>query len=195
MRHLLPFVFTVAIGISGGAIAAFVHAPIPWLLGSLLFTALLSGFDLPLVRLPSDLEKWMRIFIGVALGPSVANSIGSVAEATLLAVAGSVASVVLLVGLGTVFFQRWFRMSRGEAFLSALPGGLSFMMALADKLDVADKSSRPRIALIHTVRVVSLVLFISLIAILLGTDLQRESFAEWFQFDSTMEWQLSLIHI
>jgi len=177
------------VGICGGVIAVLLHAPIPWLLGSLLVTAIVTGSGLTLTRLPSALERWMRVLIGVALGPSVANSLSSVEASTAVAVTGSLVSVLLLTALGYVFFQRWLRMSRGEAFLSALPGGLSFMMALADRLQVADKSSRPRIALIHTVRVVSLVLFVSLIAILLGTDLQKGSFNEWFRFDITAEWQ------
>ncbi len=185
----MPFIVTLALGICGGAIAVLIHAPIPWLLGSLLCTALVTGFGFRLTKLPSNLEKWMRVLIGVALGPSVANSLGNVGITTLIAVSGSLLSVVFLVCLGYALFQRWLMMSRGEAFLSALPGGLSFMMALADKLEVADKSSRPRIALIHTVRVVSLVLFVSLIAFLLGTDLQKGSFFEWFRFDLSLQWQ------
>lgn len=185
----MAFVVALAVGICGGAIAVLLHAPIPWLLGSLLITAIVTGSGFTLARLPSVLEQWMRVLIGVALGPSVANSLSVVEASTAVPVVGSLVSVLFLVALGYVFFQRWLRMSRGEAFLSALPGGLSFMMALADRLQVADKSSRPRIALIHTVRVVSLVLFVSMIAILLGTDLQKGSFVEWFRFDITAEWQ------
>jgi len=189
VREELPLFITVCVGIAGGAIAALLHAPIPWLLGSLLFTAVIAGSGLSLRRLPSDLERWMRVLIGVALGPSVANSLSNIGVSTLVAAMGSLVSVLLLVSLGYLFFQRWLKMSRGEAFLSALPGGLSFMMALADKLQVADKSSRPRIALIHTVRVVSLVLFVSLIAILLGTELQKGAFTEWFSFELSLDWQ------
>jgi membrane AbrB-like protein len=185
----LPLVLTIFVGVFGGAIAALVQAPIPWLLGSLLTAAVVTGAGVALPRLPSVLEKWMRVLIGVALGPSVSNSLGSIGGSTFMAVCASLFSVLLLVGIGYVFFQRQLQMSRGESYLSALPGGLSFMMALADELRVADKSSRPRIALIHTVRVVSLVLFVSLIAILLGTDLQKASYWEWFRFDISLQWQ------
>lgn len=95
--------------------------------------------------------------------------------------------------MGYVFFQRRLAMSRGEAFLSALPGGLSFMMALADNLRLADSSSRPRVALIHTVRVVTLVMFISLIAIFLGTDLQKAGFLEWFVVGQSTPMQWSML--
>ena len=138
----MAFVVTLVVGFCGGAIAALLHAPIPWLLGSLLVTALLTAGGLTLVRLPSAHEQWMRVLIGVALGPSVANSLSGLEATTSVAVVGSLVSVLLLAALGYTFFQRWLHMSRGEAFLSALPGGLSFMMALADRLQVADKSSR-----------------------------------------------------
>ncbi|MEM7256252.1 MAG: AbrB family transcriptional regulator [Pseudomonadota bacterium] len=185
----MALVFTVVTGIAGGALATVLQAPIPWLLGSLLCTAALTSAGVHLKRLPGTLEKWMRVLVGVALGPSVANSLGNVGSSTLMAVLASLLSVVLLAAIGYGFFQRALGMSRGEAYLSALPGGLSFMMALADELHVADKSSRPRIALVHTVRVVSLVLFVSLIAMLLGTDLQKGSFWEWFAIAISLEWQ------
>lgn len=182
-------ILTLIAGLAGGILAIVVHAPIPWLLGSLLVTAVVSGSGIELKRLPGPLEKWMRVLVGVALGPSVANSLGSVGGSTLMAVLASLATVLMLASIGYRFFQRWLHMSRGEAYLSALPGGLSFMMALADELRVADQSSRPRIALVHTVRVVSLVLFVSLIAMLLGTDLQKSSYWAWFQFDIALQFQ------
>lgn len=185
----MPFILTIAIAATGGAIAVIVNAPIPWLLGSLLLTAISTGVGFRLQQLPVTLEKWMRVIVGVALGLPVAGSLGDLGSATLLAVGASLVSVLILAAVGFVFFQRWLNLSGGEAFLSALPGGLSFMMALADSLRLADSSSRPRVALIHTVRVVSLVLFISLIAILLGTDLQKGDFLGWFDYGQSAPWQ------
>ncbi len=185
----MPLIVTFVVGILGGVLATLIHAPIPWLLGSLLIVSLVTGCGVDLQRLPATLEKWMRVLIGVTLGPSVANSLEAVGSSTLIAVIASLATVLLLMIIGFNLFQRRLQMSRGEAFLSALPGGLSFMMALADELKVADKASRPRIALIHTVRVVSLVLFVSLIATMLGSDLQKGAFLEWFRLDLTLDWQ------
>lgn len=195
INRYLPLFTTIIVGASGAILATLLQAPIPWLLGSLLFTALATGSGISLKKIPVRIEKWMRVLIGVALGPSVADSLGGIGASTIVAASGSLGSVVLFVGTGYLFFQQWLKMSRGEAFLSALPGGLSFMMALADKLKLADKSSRPRIALIHTVRVVSLVLFVSFVAILLGTDLEKGSFIEWFHFKVSIQWITLLLVI
>ena len=131
----------------------------------------------------------MRVLIGTAVGPSVASSLLDLNASLLLAVLASLASVVVLVLAGTRLFQRHLQLSRGEAFLSALPGGLSFMIALADELKVADQSSRPRIALIHTVRVVAVVLFVSLLAAQLGSDITRPAFFDWFDLPVTTDLQ------
>ncbi len=184
---------TLVIAVIGGAAAAAIQAPIPWLLGSLLATALVTGCGVKLHKFASSLEQWMRVFIGVALGPSVANSIGAFSISTVLAVMASIASIVLLVASGSWFFKRFLAMTRGEAFLCSLPGGLSFMMALADDARVASEGSRPRIALVHTVRVVSLVLLVSLVAFFVGTDVQQAVFSDWFLAGLVPDWQLLLL--
>ncbi len=189
----MQLLLTIAIAAIGGAIAALLHAPIPWLLGSLLFTAVISGAGFKLQKLSSDIERWMRVLIGTALGSSVANSLGGFGVSTILSISASLVSVVIVVITGAWFFRRWLKMTRGEAFLCALPGGLSFMLALADDTRVATSGSRPRIALVHTVRVVSLVLFVSLIAFYLGTDKPQESFATWFTGGFALDPQLLIV--
>ncbi len=190
--HLIP---TIAIAGLGGTIAALVHAPIPWLLGSLVLTAVVTGLGVRLQQPSSSVENWMRVLVGTALGPSVANSLGSFGAPTVLSVIASIASILVLVFTGSWFFKRYLNMTRGEAFLCSLPGGLSFMMALASDARVATEGSRPRIALVHTVRVVSLVLFVSLIAFILGTEKPQESFADWFIDGLVLDWRLLLIFL
>lgn len=177
----------------GGAIAAMLNAPIPWLLGSLLLTAVLTGSGVALQKLSSPVERWMRVLIGTALGSSVAESLGGFGISTALSIIASVVSVVLVVVGGSWYFKRFLIMTRAEAFLCSLPGGLSFMLALADDKRVATPGSRPRIALVHTVRVVSLVLFISLIAFILGTEKPQESFVGWFTSGIVLDWQLLIL--
>lgn len=189
----LSLLTTVAVAGIGGAIAAMVHAPIPWLLGSLLFTAVLTACGFKLQKPSSTIERCMRVLIGTALGSSVANSLGDFGGPVILSIVASFASVIAVVIGGSWFFRRWIKMARGEAFLCALPGGLSFMLALADDARVATPGSRPRIALVHTVRVVALVLFISLIAFVLGTEKPQESFADWFTAGLLFDWQLLLV--
>lgn len=189
----MPLLPTIAIAVLGGAVAALLNAPIPWLLGSLLLTAVVTGCGIPLQKLSSPVEKWMRVLIGTAMGVSVAESLTEFAGSTALSIVASVVSVVVLVVAGSWFFKRFLTMTRAEAFLCSLPGGLSFMLALADDTRVTAPGSRPRIVLVHTVRVVSLVLFISLIAFFLGTERQQDSFAEWFTDGWVLDWQLLML--
>ena len=187
------FPLTAFVAVIGGAVAALLHAPIPWLLGSLLLTALVTGAGIRLQHIPSSVERWMRVLIGTALGSSVASSLGSFGLSTVLSVMASVVSIVALVIAGLWFFKRFIGVTRGEAFLCSLPGGLSFMLALADDARVATAGSRPRIALVHTVRVVSLVLFVSLIAFLIDTNQPEEAFSNWFAIGLHADWQLLIL--
>jgi len=109
----------------------------------------------------------MRVAIGVSLGPAVASSI-SLNSSDLPFAISSAFLVTLLTALGGMY---WFRaqtnLSGSSAFLSALPGGLSVFLGLSSNI-----SDRPQILLIHTIRVVIVVVFISLMARVIGIPVQ-----------------------
>lgn len=159
----LRYLFTVLTGVSGALLALLLKVPVPWLIGSLFFCAIVtrSGFHPP--PLPAVLERWMRVMIGVSLGPSVAASVQSTSDDLLFALAAAILATVVSVAAG----MRWFRhrtdLPRASAFLASMPGGLSMLMAMGEEID-----NRARVVLVHTVRVVIVVVSISLLARVLG---------------------------
>lgn len=169
---------TLLLGLLGALSAVFLHIPVPWLLGPLLLCTVVSACDVPL-QPPTGVEKILRVVIGVALGPSVANSLIGSAARLPIAIIGAALFTGLLVIIGSAWFRRRIGLSPPVAFLAALPGGLSFMLALAS--DIA--GSRPMIALIHTVRVSALVVFVSLLSSVIGTDLPTSTIASALDFE------------
>jgi membrane AbrB-like protein len=83
-------------------------------------------------------------------------------------------SVALLITTATVFAgMHWFEHSaqlpRPAAFMSALPGGLSMLLALA-----GDTSNRAEVLLVHAVRLVIVVVSLSVLARILGVPPQPD---------------------
>ncbi len=153
------------VGGLGGLVAFLLSLPIPWLVGSLL--AILCCRKWALVRTPPKVfSRWMRVVLGVALGFSVSKSIQSFNLSYLSLLLVTIAFVCFLTLVGFYFFRRLSGFTNVDAFMSSLPGGLTFLMSLSD--DLGDRF--PKIGLIHTVRMVFLILSFSLFAWFLGVD-------------------------
>jgi len=163
MNKILRLLLSVVLGICGSIVAVWLQLPIPWLLGSLFVCALALGIGLPLGHLPNTLERWMRVAIGVSLGPSVATSVTNSAGDLPFAITAAVVVTTLTVVMGTRWFESRTSLGRPSAFLTALPGGLSMLLAMA-----GDVGNRAQVLLAHTVRVVFVVVSISLLARVLG---------------------------
>ena len=155
----MGILLTFLIGILGGGIAFYFQLPLPWLLGSLLAVVLLkkASFVEPL---PKKFSRWMRVILGVALGGSVADSLSGFNSSLMVSVFSAIFFVSSITLFGFFYFRRLTGFSSLDSFMSALPGGLTFLMSMSENLG----SRFPKIALIHTTRMVMLVFTFSIFA-------------------------------
>lgn len=143
---------TIAVGAAGGLAFFLLNLPLPWVLGSLAASALVtqaSGFR---PALPAAWRSYAMVAIGTMLGagftPDVVARSGtwvvSLLAMTLLSFAfGFFAYAV---------FRRWGDMNRETALFAAMPGGLSVVTMLAEQY----KTEVNRVVLCHTARLVVL---------------------------------------
>jgi len=121
---------TLAAAVAGGWATAQIGVPAGWLSGAMAATALLTsmgrGAQLgPLLRLAA------LAFAGMALGSAVTpNMLGAFGRYPASLIAMSV-SLAVGVALCTAFMQRIGGWSRATALFSAIPGALSYVLALA----------------------------------------------------------------
>jgi membrane AbrB-like protein len=141
-----------AVGVSGSLAFLYLRLPLPWFLGSLTFCLVASVLNAPIAR-PKVLSTSMRAVLGVAVGtaftPSLlANVGGMVGSLSLL-----LPFMILIMLVGTVFFERYARFNRPTAFFCAVPGGLTDMVTMA-----ADAGADARaVTLIQATRIVMIV--------------------------------------
>jgi len=181
-------VLTIAVGVAGVITFALLNLPIPWLLGSMFACALAAKLALPQASVPNLLERWMRVAIGVSLGPAVASSISHNSDDLPFAISSAVVVTLVTALSGMYWFRIQTNLTRSSAFLSALPGGLSVFLALAD-----DRGNRAQILLAHTVRVVIVVVFISLLARVLGiadvASAATQAFGQLHILVASLQWR------
>jgi len=155
----MNIIITLLIATLGGAIAHRLGLPIPWLLGSLLIVFFCK--KLPIIKAPPKaFSRWVRVFLGVAIGASVGNTASNIEPSAVTTLVLSVVFVLTVTFFGVYYFKRLNNFTTLDSFMSALPGGLTFLFSLSDNLG----HRFPKIALIHTVRMVTLILTFSIFA-------------------------------
>ncbi|MGR3271845.1 AbrB family transcriptional regulator [Thalassococcus profundi] len=115
-------------GGAGGALAAKLSVPMPWMLGSLLVTALVVAFagetGLRGYTFPQGLRNGFIAMIGVMIGTQVTPELARALVTLPLTVAALLVFVLIAHAGNYLIFHRLGGLDRATAFYSATPGGL-----------------------------------------------------------------------
>ena len=138
LRTLLPdwprcrrFATALIVGAIGGALFKYLTAPIPWMLGSMCFTATLA-----FLRVPFEIPKLLRtaslmmvgLLLGSAFTPDILDRIGVWAGAVAL----NIVYLLCVVTTGTVYFRKVAGLDPASAYFASTPGGLVQMPFMAE---------------------------------------------------------------
>jgi len=158
---------TLAIG-TGGAIAAWaVSVPAAFLIGPAIGVTLAS-----VAGMRMGISNWLRDICMVALGLGVGAGFTAEASAAIfrwpLAFAALTGMLILTLLIARTVLERGFGFDRRSAVLAAVPGHLSLVLGIAagSGLDVG------RIALVQTIRLLSLSVVVPFAALGLGYRMQ-----------------------
>ena len=163
---MIKILYTFLIATIGGVIAYYLSLPIPWMLGSLISVAATQYLNIELAPPHKSFSRWVRVVIGVTIGASVADSLNQLSASIFSTIVIALIYVLLITVFGYWFFKRIKGFQRVDSFMSSLPGGLSFLIVLAG--DLGDRF--PKIALIHSIRLVTIVFSFSILAMFMGAE-------------------------
>ncbi|WP_208997491.1 AbrB family transcriptional regulator [Pannonibacter phragmitetus] len=153
LRRIL---FGSLLGAAGGILFWLAHMPLPWMLGSMLFTMVASIFGAPILP-PGRIRPALVAVIGVLLGsgftPALMGQLGDwVISLGLLALYLAISGV-----LAVPFYMKVGGFDRITAFCSGMPGGLMEMVSLGKDLGGDER----KIILAHAARIVVTISLIS----------------------------------
>lgn len=131
-RRWLTLAGTIAIAAAGGGLATLAGMPASWLSGSMIAVTIASLAGLN-TRPPVRLIEVVFLLIGAALGSGVTPELVRGVLAWPLSLAGLVVAIVACVVGVRAFLMRVAGWDRQTAFFSALPGALSYVLALASE--------------------------------------------------------------
>jgi hypothetical protein len=121
---------TIAIAALGGGVATLAGLPASWLSGAMITVtiATFAGLD---TRLPVRLADVLFLLIGIALGSGVTPALVRGIAAWPISLAGLVLTVAACIVAVQLFLMRFAGWDRETAFYAAIPGALSYVLALA----------------------------------------------------------------
>ncbi|MES1927077.1 AbrB family transcriptional regulator [Salinisphaera sp. T31B1] len=188
LRRSLPgFVTAIASALVGGGLFAVVGLPMPWLLGSIVGTAIATMGGLP-VRVPSVLRDLVLVILGLMIGATLDPAVlGHLAQWPV-----SLIGVILYVAVATTGQYQFLRRVGGydapTAYFSAAPGGFMAMTVIGGSFGGQERT----IALMHAVRVV-LVVFIIVMGYHLIVGSSGANTAEYVALGSISPYDLATL--
>lgn len=151
------------LGAAGGALAQWLHVPLPWMVGPMAAMALARIGRAPVRELPGGRSAG-QLVIGVALGLYFTPAVGRevLASGGWMVLLGFAA-----LGIGYACARVLSRLSGidpGTAFFASVPGGASEMAVLAERYG----ASVPHVAVAHSLRILLVVVLVPGALTLLG---------------------------
>lgn len=149
MRRL---VLAFLVATAAGVLFTILHLPLPWMLGPLFLSLLLSTAGRPLES-PDFLVFPARALVGVGIGASFTPELLSKGGGALFSIAMMIPYSIFITVAGVWFLSRVAKFDRATAFFSAAPGGLSDMMFFA----MDSGANLRKVTLVQTARVLMIV--------------------------------------
>lgn len=143
---------SLAIAAGGGGLAHVAGLPAAWLAGA---TIAVSAAAIAGVRvgMPSRVRDVVFVVLGVSMGTAVTPQSLERAIHWPISLAILAVFVAAVVGAGFLYFRRVSGWDRESAFFAAIPGALSYVLALA----VTSRADLPKVATAQSIRVFALV--------------------------------------
>ena len=143
---------SIGMAVAAGLTFQLASLPLPWLLGPLTLSLLLTVRGHPPVQ-PVGLVHPLRSLLGVAVGSSFTPALLDKAGGTAISLVLMLPFAAAITFLGFLFLYRCARFDRATAFFAAAPGGLSDMVLYAKD---AGADTR-RVTLVQAARVITIV--------------------------------------
>jgi len=138
LKRFLPIITSLFIAFCGVMVLRFFHAPMPWLLGSILAIIVAGRFPaLPLAS-PKQFSAPSRAILGITIGSAFKPEILQYLVDFLSSLVLIFPFVIIITVCGMWYYAKVLKFDTYTAYFSAMPGGLLEMTSLAEafKLDL-----------------------------------------------------------
>ena len=155
---------TLAIGAVGGGILTLLDVPASWLCGSMVAVSFAS-----LTGVSGPIPRWLRaiafLLLGVSMGASVTPDIIENVSKWPVSITALILIQPVVIGLVWLYLHRIVGWTSSTALFSAIPGALSYVVAVADQSD----ADMQKVTVAQSIRIFILVVSLPAIVTLIGS--------------------------
>ena len=153
--HLKSIIYTFAFSVLAGFLATLINMPLPWMLGPLIGTMILSfaGFKMVVSK---KMRSSSRFLIGILLGSTFSAETLSRVSEWPLSLSILLLSTVVIILVSTFYLIHVAKFDRLTALSASLPGALSTIPAISIQLGADPK----RVVLPHLIRITLIVMLV-----------------------------------
>lgn len=155
---------TYALALVGGYIASRLSVPLPWMLGPFFLCGACAAFGARLAFLPMGRE-FGQLAVGLAVGLRFTPATLAATLGLLPAMLAATAYVIVFTFIAALIFRPLAGVDRVTAFFATAAGGVADM-AIVAKAHGGDSSA---VAIVHALRVSSVVAIVPVLVIAFGT--------------------------
>ena len=135
LKTSLPMMTSLVIALCGVMVLKFLHAPMPWLLGSILGIIIAGRFPLTLVS-PKRFSAPSRAILGITIGSAFKPEILHYLFDFLSSLVLILPFVLIVTVCGMWYYAKVLKFDTYTAYFSAMPGGLLEMTSLAEAFNL-----------------------------------------------------------
>jgi len=165
MNSFKPIVLTFILGSLGAYLAWLLKFPIPYLMGPVIVSTFFALCGI-MFTVPNPLRQFSFITIGLSVGSNVTPQALSNATQWPLSLLAMLAAIVVVTFSCKTVLNKFFLMDERSSLLASSPGHLSFVLILS----VDTNSDTSKVAIIQSIRVLTLTLVTPIIILLFSNS-------------------------
>ncbi|KAB8138546.1 AbrB family transcriptional regulator [Gracilibacillus oryzae] len=171
---IIPYIKMYGVAILITVVFVLLHVPLPWILGPIVGIFILKKFSKDNYILNKEIRNVSFAITGVQIGATFTTAtIGQVAPYFLPFLLFTVVLIILSIVSG-IFFAKIAKMGQTTGVIGSVPGGLSVMVAISDSM----KANTGLVAIFHTIRLISVLFIVPIVATLLFKESGSSEFAQ-----------------
>lgn len=152
MSATIQLCTTLVFALLGGFLFWLLGFPAPWLVGSTIAVAAAALCNLQ-VQVPARLSDLTFVFLGAAMGSGVSPESFALIERWPVSIAALIVCIAAMMILGAYVLERVHGFDKATARLSAVPGALNYVIAVA----IESSADVRRVAILQTLRLTVLI--------------------------------------
>jgi membrane AbrB-like protein len=153
--HVPGILKALAVGIPAGFLFAWLHAPIPWMIGPMIAVAAVNLFGVRM-HSPPYARQLGQVIIGSAVSIYFTPPVVAALAGNLPAILAATISVFVVGILGALTLSRASGVDAKSTFFASIPGGAMAMAVLADRYG----AQMSPVAVAHSLRVAVVVIIV-----------------------------------